>query len=178
MAIEIELKKRLQQRIEDLQVYSIKHFDDAKNDARWYTTLVFAELAGIASYVGSPVSSGLKHYSMVVLILGIALVSFIYASIQTQRGKAEYGKLYAIARNNIREIEADTTISVDEADSKALVMVDEFSNVLVLNKYENAEFWGLTLFAIGTILIAIFIFLSSFISIVRVIIEPIAKLCT
>lgn len=164
MAMTPATKVRLEDHIEDLQINTNKRFDDAKTDARWYTTLVFAELAGITTYVGYPVSSSLNHYSIVVLVLVIALVFFVNASIQTQREKADYGRRHVITKSRIRNIDAANDINPDIGDSAATEVVDDFADTEILKIYEIVELGGLISFCIATVLAAGFVFIAALVA--------------
>jgi len=87
MAVDDQVLLTVSEYASKVEMASLRQFDDSKNDARWYTTLVLAEIAGLASYVELRGDEGLGVIAIVVFILAAVLLSFIISSILIQAEK-------------------------------------------------------------------------------------------
>lgn len=132
-------------------------------NCRWLTTLVIAEIAGIAAYRDLLKANSLSLlFAIIVLILAITISSFMVSILLSRNAKKNISTLINEALNEITIIDNNPKTSSYEGD----LMVDniQISLEIKISKQPKAsrllEMIGIVLFILGSILSILILFFS------------------
>ncbi|TMQ66693.1 MAG: hypothetical protein E6K79_01915 [Candidatus Eisenbacteria bacterium] len=155
--------KRLEQTLESYERDLIAIVENV----RWLTTLVLAEMAGIAVYRtrSSNLELGLG-YAALIVILGLALAAFVVAVIRSRYERGTFAKRFHCAVVGIAarssELLADNDIAPAAGTVKLVEMRENAIKHLPSSFDVSAvlEFSGLALLALASVLAAFMVFFS------------------
>jgi hypothetical protein len=142
------------------------HFDELDHlveNCRWLTTLVLAEIAGLAAYRELLKEENLSiSFAIIVMILAVSIFSFMISVIFSRQIKKNLSIFVINSLNESEKIEMDGEIPPNEGDRKvdgiAIIINKEISSK---PRYPRSfELAGIISFLVGSILTAIVLFIT------------------
>jgi hypothetical protein len=141
--------------------------DHLVENGRWLTTLVLAEIGGIAAYRKLLDAKSLSlPFTLIILLLALTIVCFMVCILVSRKAKINISKRIAATMDEVKEISDDGSIAPNKGDQ----LIDELSielNHLISIEPEDTRLFetcGIILFILSTIATTLVLFFSESLS--------------
>src|SRR5207249_6380733 len=100
---------------DQLRAIRVQEVGDLTSNARWYATLVVGLLAGLVKYRELTQAGGLRHFAIVVFLLGLALAIFVSAALTAQYSQVELLRRLRSFAKDVHATDRSGTLNTVEA---------------------------------------------------------------
>ncbi|OJX33376.1 MAG: hypothetical protein BGO86_04570 [Chryseobacterium sp. 36-9] len=134
--------------------------DHIVENCRWLTTLVLAEIGGIATYRKLMEKTNLSLFSLNILLLGMTILFFMVSVITSRWSKKKISDLIQKYLPKIQEIDHNNNISPNDGDKEVMdIILYVDKEVLIIPQYTKIfESLGVVGFILSSILAMIGLF--------------------
>jgi hypothetical protein len=157
-----KLIDRRQEEVNGLREVLMQEVADVNDNVKWYATLAIAEIAGLAGYRQLARADGLQFFAIPILLIGLALVVLLLASLLGQEYRLRTAKRTADFRAQVAALCADPDKTPNQAEKELDGLVSARAKELtgVLDRARWLVGVGLGVFLIGSALAAAMLILS------------------
>jgi hypothetical protein len=163
MPVTFNLNDFISTRLNESSKILYQELDEIVINTRWLTSIVLAEIGGLAAYRHMEGKTSLSlPLSIVVFILSIALMFFILSALTSRIEKRSIGKLIIDRIKEMNDILSDKNETDNNKDKLLPIISDQILNDISkrLKRSRNYEIVGLFFFLISSIFAAVYLFVN------------------
>jgi hypothetical protein len=161
-----KIEKFIDQVTETKKIY-FDELDHLVENSRWLTTLVLAEIGGIAAYRKLIDAKSLSiPFTLIILLLALTIICFMVCILVSRKAKIKISKRIAFDMDEINEINNDGSVAPINGDKQIDELSMALNHVISLEPEDTRSFetGGIILFILSTIATTLVLFFSESLS--------------